>query len=87
MRMTERTLVTVPALEAECKAVAERGYSLDDEEFITGLVALAVPVRDAQGVVRAALAVHAPKARMSIAAAQERLPAMLAAAERMRSLL
>lgn len=86
-RMTERTLVTVPALEAECKMVAKRGYSLDDEEFITGLVALAVPVRDAQGVVRAALAVHAPKARMSIAAAQERLPAMLAAAERMRSLL
>lgn len=86
-RMTERTLVTVPALEAECKVVARRGYSLDEEEFITGLVALAVPVRDAQGAVRAALAVHAPNARLSIAAAQERLPAMLAAAERMRSLL
>ena len=86
-RMTERTRVTVPALEAECKEIAQRGYSLDDEEFITGLVALAVPVRDAQGAVRAALAVHAPKARLSIAAAQERLPAMLAAAQRMRGLL
>lgn len=86
-RMTERTLVTIAALDAECKLTAERGYSLDDEEFITGLVALAVPVRDAQGAVRAALAVHAPTARMSVTSAQERLPAMLAAAERMRSLL
>jgi DNA-binding IclR family transcriptional regulator len=85
--MTERTLHSVTALEAECKAIAERGYSVDDEEFVTGLVALAVPVRDAQGAVRAALAVHAPTARMSVAAARERLPAMLAAAERMRSLL
>ena len=86
-RMTERSVDTVPALEAECKRISERGYALDDEEFITGLVALAVPVRDAQGAVRAALAVHAPKARLSVAAAQARLPAMLAAAERMRSLL
>jgi IclR family acetate operon transcriptional repressor len=86
-RMTERTLFAAPALDAEFKLIAQRGYAIDDEEFITGLVALAVPVRDAQGVVRAALAVHAPKARMSVASAQERLPAMLAAAERMRHLL
>jgi IclR family transcriptional regulator, acetate operon repressor len=86
-RMTERTLSTADALEAECQAIAARGHSLDDEEFIAGLVALAVPVRDAQGDVRAALAVHAPTARMSVAAARERLPAMLAAAERMRRLL
>jgi IclR family transcriptional regulator, acetate operon repressor len=86
-RMTERTIDTVAALDAECKLTAKRGYALDDEEFITGLVALAVPVRDAQGAVRAALAVHAPKARLSVAAAQQRLAPMLAAAERMRSLL
>jgi DNA-binding IclR family transcriptional regulator len=86
-RMTERTIVTESALIAECKAIVERGYALDDEEFITGLVALAVPVPDAQGHVRAALAVHAPRARLSITAAQERLPAMRAAAERMRGLL
>ena len=86
-RMTDRTVHTVAALEGECKLIAERGYAFDDEEFITGLVALAVPVRDAQGAVRAALAVHAPKARVSVASAQERLPAMLAAAERMRHLL
>jgi IclR family transcriptional regulator, acetate operon repressor len=86
-RMTERTVVTAPALDAEFKLIAQRGYALDDEEFITGLVALAVPVRDAQGAVRAALAVHAPKARMSVASARECLPAMLAAAERMRHLL
>ena len=41
-RMTEHTMVTAPALEAEFKLIAQRGYALDDEEFITGLVAVAV---------------------------------------------
>ena len=85
--MTERTLTSVSALEAECREVAERDYALDREEFIPGLVAVAVPVRDAQGEVRAAIAVHAPVARMSARQALERLPALKAAALRMGRLL
>ena len=85
--MTERTLTSVSALEAECREVAERDYALDCEEFIPGLVAVAVPVRDAQGEVRAAIAVHAPVARMSAQQALERLPALKAAAVRMGRLL
>ena len=86
-RMTATTLTTVAALRAECELIAEQGHSLDREEFIDGLVAAAVPVRDAAGEVRAALAVHAPMARMSVAQAAVRLPALHAAAARMSRLL
>ncbi|RQO38696.1 IclR family transcriptional regulator [Variovorax sp. KBW07] len=86
-RMTANTLTTADALRAECDAIAKGGYSRDREEFIAGLVAVAVPVRDAAGAVRAALAVHAPTARMSMDEALKRIDALKAAAEKMSGLL
>ncbi|MCC7457170.1 MAG: IclR family transcriptional regulator [Nitrospira sp.] len=85
--ITPTTLTSAEALRAECEAIAARGYSTDNEEFIAGLIAVAVPVRDAHGATRAAIAVHAPTARMSLAAAIARLPQLQAAATRMRDLL
>lgn len=84
---TEHTITTPQALRAECETIRERGYSFDREEFVPGLVAMAVPVRDGSGEVRAAMAVHAPAARMPLALALERLPLMQQAAERMARLL
>lgn len=86
-RMTDSTLTTVAALHKECAAIAAQGYAVDREEFIAGLIAVAVPVSDAQGLVRAALAVHAPRSRLSEEQALARLPALRAAARRMRALL
>jgi DNA-binding IclR family transcriptional regulator len=86
-RMTANTLTSAAALRAECALIVEQGYSSDREEFIAGLVAVAVPVRDAQGVTRAALAVHGPTGRFSLEAARAALPAMHAAAGRMAGLL
>ena len=81
--LTRNSLTDVRALEAECDTIAARGYSTDREEFMAGLVAVAVPVRDASGEVRAAIAVHGPTARMSLDDALSRLPALNAAAARM----
>lgn len=86
-RMTASTLTDPAALRAECDAIAQDGFSRDREEFMAGLVAVAVPVRDAAGAVRAALAVHAPTARMSMADAERRIDALKAAALRMGGLL
>ncbi len=86
-RMTDNTITSARALQTECNAIATAGHSLDREEFITGLLAIAVPVRDKQGAVRAAMAVHAPRARMSLEQAQSHLPALYAAAKRMGKLL
>lgn len=85
--MTRHTLTSAKALKAECGVVAEQGHSCDREEFIAGLIAVAVPVLDAQNRTRAAIALHAPTARMSLADAQRVLPALRAAAARMSVLL
>ncbi len=86
-RMTANTLTRTLDLRAECETIARDGYALDREEFITGLVAIAVPVRDAQARVRAAIAVHAPAVRLSVESARARLPALNEAARRMGRLL
>ena len=86
-RMTRHTITSAKGLKAECEAIAAQGHSDDREEFIAGLIAVAVPVHDASGRTRAALALHAPSARMSLAEAQRRLPALRAAAQRMSGLL
>ena len=51
---------------ANLKEVAKRGYALDEEEFMEGMVAIAVPVTDATGKFVAALAFHGPTQRLSI---------------------
>jgi IclR family transcriptional regulator, acetate operon repressor len=81
--LTRNSITDVRALQAECDSIAARGYSTDREEFMAGLIAVAVPVRDLRGDVRAAIAVHAPTARMSLEDAVSRLPALHAAAVRM----
>jgi IclR family transcriptional regulator, acetate operon repressor len=86
-RMTRHTLTRAKTLKAECEAIAAQGWSNDREEFIAGLIAVAVPVRDTANRTRAAIALHAPTARMSLADAQRQLPALRAAASRMSELL
>lgn len=85
--VTEHSITTSSALRQECATIRERGYSFDREEFVAGLVAIAIPVRDGDGEVRAALAVHAPAARLPLELALQRLPALYQAAERMATLL
>ena len=62
---TPNTITEARALLAELEAVAERDYAIDNEEFMEGMVAIAVPVRDRQGRFVAALAFHGPTMRLS----------------------
>ena len=62
---TTRTLTSPAALFREIRAAASAGYAISDEEIEIGMRALAVPVRDAQGAVVAALSVSAYAARVS----------------------
>ncbi len=86
-RMTSTTIVAAKALRAECERIAKAGYSCDREEFIAGLIAVAVPVRDRAGSVRAAVAVHAPAARMTLRRALTQLVPLRDAAKKMERLL
>jgi DNA-binding IclR family transcriptional regulator len=80
-RMTYRTLTDRSLLEAELDRLGARGIGIDNEEFVRGMVAIAVPVRDAaNGNVLAALAVHAPTARANLNDLLEAVPKMKEAA-------
>ena len=63
-RLTERTIVDRPALEAELAVVRRRGFATLVDELEPGLSGVAAPVFDATGGVVAALAVSGPTARL-----------------------
>jgi DNA-binding IclR family transcriptional regulator len=78
--MTERTITARAKLEAEIAETASRGYGTDDEEFILGLVAIAVPVIDGKGRLVGAVACHAAKARLDLGQALQHLARLRSAA-------
>lgn len=84
---TVRTITDVRKLARELGNIRRSEVSIDNQEFLAGVVCLAVPVKDELGVVRGALAVSAPVARMSVADAQGRVPALRKAATRLAKML
>lgn len=77
---TDNTITSPEELQRHLVKTAERGYSLDDEEFIAGMTAVAVAIQDKAGRYVASLAVHAPTSRMSIAQACEHVSVLQDAA-------
>ena len=51
-RQTEHTLTTLDELRAEIDQVRARGYALDREENVPGVICVAAPVRDHTGIVK-----------------------------------
>jgi DNA-binding IclR family transcriptional regulator len=79
-RHTDRTLVDRADLEQELERIRRSGYAVDNEEFLAGLLCVAVPVIDARGRAIAAVAVQAPVARLPRERAETTLPALERAA-------
>ncbi len=81
-RCTPATLTDAAALGRELADVQRLGYALDREEFLPGLVCVAVPVPSADPLGRAALcvALQAPAVRLPIQKALKWLPALRRAA-------
>lgn len=70
---TPTTLTTADALRDELKRTKARGYAQDAEEFMQGMVALAVPINDEQGRLLSTLSFHAPTQRLDMAQAVNHL--------------
>jgi IclR family transcriptional regulator, pca regulon regulatory protein len=69
------------AIEEELRTVRARGWALADEELAPGIRSVAVPVRDGDGVVRAAMNVTVHAAETGVEAlVGEHLPRLLRAA-------
>lgn len=60
------TLMTVHQLEESIDEVLTNDYAVDNEEFIDGMVAISVPIRDNRGRLCACLFIHAPVIRKSL---------------------
>ena len=86
-RRTDNTQTDPARLTTMIADTRDRGYACDDEEFMDGMAALAVPIHDDAGRLLTTLSIHAPKQRHDVASLIEGLPTLRAAARRLESLL
>ena len=84
---TSKTLTDKNALAIEIDRIRANGYSQDNEEFIDGMIAFAVPINDEQGRFVSALAFHAPTPRLPFSVAHQHLGRLREAAAELRELL
>lgn len=77
---TPGTLTDLPRLERELKRVRRDGFAVDDEEFLPGLLCIAVLVPAADRPSNLCIAVQAPIMRLTPAKARALLPAVRRAA-------
>lgn len=77
---TPRTLTDFDALEQEIARVRRDGYALDSEEFLPGLLCIAVLVPNPSGRSNLGIAVQAPSVRLTAEKALQWLPALQRAA-------
>jgi len=79
-RFTDHTITDKARLEAELRQIRKEQVSFDREEYLVGVVCVAVPVIGKNGETLAALAIQAPEARMNVQTARGHLPALRRAA-------
>ena len=81
------TLIDKDSLLDELAIVRQRQYATDNEEFISGVVALAVPILSGSQRMLASVAVTAPTSRMTLDDAIVHLPALREAAGKLSDYL
>ena len=85
---TEKTIVSAEKLRQALRLVLRNGYSLVDQELEVGLRSMAVPIRNPNGKVVAALNVGVHAQRLSVQELQNRfLPQLQVAAQELSMLL
>jgi IclR family acetate operon transcriptional repressor len=62
-KYTKTTIKTIPALVKECVGIQERGYALDEAEFMEGMRCVAAPIRLNSGMVVGSIGISAPASR------------------------
>ena len=80
-KKSKNTITEIDALSVELDKIAASGIGTDNEEFIQGLVAVAVPIRAKNGRMIATLATHGPVIRMSFDVALGHVERLRQAAE------
>jgi DNA-binding IclR family transcriptional regulator len=79
-RYTDNTITDCARLDAELRQIRKDQVSFDRQEYLVGVVCMAVSVIGTNGEMLAALAIQAPEARMNVQTARRHLPALRSAA-------
>ena len=86
-QLTPATLTNPDALRDEISRIRDQGFAVDNEEFLEGVIAFAVPLRDKFGRMPATIAFQGPTQRISIEQGYTHLPRLKRAAEELSALL
>ena len=86
-KFTKNTITDIDALNAELDRIAETGIGIDNEEFISEMVAIAIPIRDRKSRYLASLYLHAPTIRVSLDDLLAHVPRLQKAAEDIQALV
>jgi len=86
-RQAAGTLTEKSRLRAELIATRRRGFSTDNQEFMDGMTAVAVPIRDAQDRLVSTLSVHAPVQRIGLDGLVAKVDTLLDAAAELSDLI
>jgi DNA-binding IclR family transcriptional regulator len=87
VRHTENTITERTPLEQALEQIRRDKMSTDNQEYIAGLVCVAVPVMGRGGRPCASVAMHAPVARMPLERAVQHLPTLRQAAKALTATL
>lgn len=83
-RYTSTTITDPRRLRAEIARIRDQGYSIDNQEFMSGVVCMAVPVQGPrEGAACAGLAISAAQARLTLADIRKYLPDLRSAASKL----
>lgn len=82
-RYTANTITDVDALKVALKKIRKDGIGVDNQEFMHGVVCIAVPVVKEDGRCIGGIAISAPEARMVLNEAHAFIPQMREAAARL----
>ncbi len=83
-RFTDCTITDPKLLANELKRTKKEGIGIDNEELMTGMVAIAVPVLNLENEICFTVAVHGPKVRHTLEEMLKYIPSLHQAAEAMR---
>lgn len=78
---TEDTITSSEELKTQLTSIKKQGIAFDHEEFIDGMIAIAVPVFDNKNRICFTVAVHAPTTRQTIESLSEYIPSLHHAAD------
>lgn len=86
-RHTDRTITDPIRLNTQLERIGEERISIDEGEYLDGLISVAIPVFDEHERICFAIAVHAPTARRSVPELRRYLPAMRRAAAKLSNVI